>query len=136
MELPGPAPRAPEGGLAAETLGFLNIHPKAGLSVVKFGDLEQLVFDRLWREKRVAIYATAWEMERELERLADLGVVRYVSGLVEIEDPGGFLKKTEPLVARSMISGDKYLKHVVQAIQNSAEEYAKNVLAPQRVPQL
>jgi hypothetical protein len=94
------------------------------------------VFGRLWREKRVAIYATAWEMERELERLADLGVVRYVSGLVEIEDPGGFLKKTEPLVARSMISGDKYLKHVVQAIQNSAEEYAKNVLAPQRVPQL
>jgi hypothetical protein len=35
--------------------------------VLKFSELEKLVFDELWGEGRIAIYGTAWEMRRELE---------------------------------------------------------------------
>jgi hypothetical protein len=97
---------------------------------IKFSDLERLVYDELWHKDRIAIYTTAWEMERELERLADLGVLKYESGEVKIEDPNEFLKKTEPfiLVARNMIGGNEYLKYVIRKIQDSAKEYAaKNI---------
>jgi hypothetical protein len=108
---------------------------------IKFSQLEHLVYDVLWREERIAIYATAWEMKRELERLADLGVLKYESDEVKIENPNDFLKKTEPfiLVARNMIGGNRYLKHVIQRIEDSAREYAANNikkgngLAPQPV---
>ena len=96
---------------------------------IKLSELEQLVFGVLWQERRIAIYATSWEMQRELERLADLGVIKY-DGEVRIENPEEFLKKTEPfvLVARNMISGNRYLKHVIQQIEDAAREYAaKNI---------
>jgi hypothetical protein len=78
---------------------------------IKFSELERLVYDVLWQEERIAIYTTAWEMKRELERLADLGVLKYESDEVKIENPNEFLKKTEPfiLVARNMIGGNRYL---------------------------
>jgi len=97
--------------------------------LIKLSELEQLVFGVLWQERRIAIYATSWEMQRELERLADLGVVKY-DGEVRIENPEEFLKKTEPfvLVARNMISGNRHLKHVIQQIEDAAREYAaKNI---------
>jgi hypothetical protein len=105
---------------------------------IKFIDLERLIYDELWLRKRIAIYTTAWELERELERLADLGVLKYESGEIKIEKPSEFLKKTQPfmLVATNMIGGNEYLKHVIQIIQNSAEEYAKNIKGDKRlVPQ-
>jgi len=93
---------------------------------IKFSELEKFVFDRLWWEERIAIYATAWEMRRELERLADLGVIKFESDEVKIEDPNEFLKKTEPfiLVARNMIGGNEYLKYVIRRIEDSAKRYA------------
>ena len=97
--------------------------------LIKLSELEQLVFGVLWQERRIAIYATSWEMQRELERLADLGVVKY-DGEVRIENPEEFLKKTEPfvLVARNMTSGNRHLKHVIQQIEDAAREYAaKNI---------
>jgi hypothetical protein len=105
---------------------------------IKFSELEKFVFDKLWWEERIAIYSTAWEMERELERLADLGVIKYESGEVKIEDPNEFLKKTEPfiLVARNMTAGNEYLKYVIRRIEDSAKRYAvDNIksLAPQPV---
>lgn len=112
---------------------FAQIAYEGGKSVsIKFGELEQLVFDRLWREKRIAIYITPWEMEKELERLADLGLIRYVSSEVKIENPSEFLKKTEPfiLATRNMISSNEYLEYAIQTIQNGAKEYARGVLAP------
>jgi hypothetical protein len=93
---------------------------------IKFSELEKFVFDKLWWEERIAIYATAWEMRRELERLADLGVIKFESDEVKIEDPNEFLKKTEPfiLVARNMISGNEYLKYVIRRIEESTKRYA------------
>ncbi len=93
---------------------------------IKFSQLEHLVYDVLWQEERIAIYTTAWEMKRELERLADLGVLKYESGEVKIEDPNEFLKKTEPfiLVARNMIGGNEYLKYVIRRIEDTAKRYA------------
>jgi len=105
---------------------------KCGKSVppIKFSELEHLVYDVLWQEERIAIYTTAWEMERELERLADLGVLKYESGEVKIENPNEFLKKIEPfiLVANNMIKGNEYLNYVIEKIQGSAKRYAaKNI---------
>jgi len=102
---------------------------KCAVPPIKLSELEQLVFGVLWQERRIAIYATSWEMQRELERLADLGVVKY-DGEVRIENPEEFLKKTEPfvLVARNMTSGNRHLKHVIQQIEDAAREYAaKNI---------
>jgi hypothetical protein len=101
---------------------------KCGKSVppIKFSELEHLVYDVLWQKERITIYAVAWEMKRELERLADLDVIKYESGEVKIEDPNEFLKKTEPfiLVANNMIGGNEYLKYVIRRIEESAKRYA------------
>jgi hypothetical protein len=114
-----------------------NLHQKKyAVPPIKLSELEQLVFDVLWQEKRIAIYATSWEMRRELERLADLGIIKY-DGEVRIENPEEFLKKTEPfiLVARNMISGNRYLKHVIQQIEDAAREYAaKNIKSRLALP--
>jgi hypothetical protein len=93
---------------------------------IKFSELEKFVFDKLRWEGRTAIYATAWEMRRELERLADLDVIKFESDEVKIEDPNEFLKKTEPfiLVARNMIGGNEHLKYVIRRIEESAKRYA------------
>jgi hypothetical protein len=109
--------------------------------VLKFSELEKFVFDKLWGEERIAIYTTAWEMRRELERLADLGVVKFESDEVKIGNPKEFLEKTEPfiLVARNMIAGNEYLKYVFRRIEECARRYAAdNIkrgkgLAPQPV---
>jgi hypothetical protein len=99
---------------------------------IRFSQLEQLVFDELWEKRRVAIYSTAREMEKDLEKLAALGVIKYESGEIRIE-PSEFLKKTEPfvLVAKNMIAGNEYLKYVIQLIEDGARRYAtENILAP------
>ena len=96
---------------------------------IKFDDLERLVYDELWGKRGIAIYTTAWEMERELERLRDFGVIKYEDGVVKIENPSEFLKKTKLfiLVARNMISGNEYLKHVIKDIKRAARNAAKNI---------
>jgi hypothetical protein len=103
---------------------------KCGKSVppIKFSELKR-IFDVLWQKERIAIYATAWEMKRELERLADLGMLRYVSDEVKIEDPDEFLEKTEPyvLIARNLIGGNEYLKYVIRRIEDSARRYAADL---------
>ena len=102
---------------------------------IKFGELEKFIFEELWQKERIAIYGTAWELKRELERLADLGILKYESDRIEIEDPDEFLKKTEPfvLVANNMTAGNSYLKHIIKKIQDSAREYIKGIegLVPQ-----
>jgi hypothetical protein len=109
---------------------------------IKFDDLERLVYDELWGKSGIAIYTTAWEMERELERLRDFGVIKYEDSVIKIENPSEFLKKTELfiLVARNMILGNEYLKHVIEDIEeaarNAAKEYAaKNIKESGLVPQ-
>jgi hypothetical protein len=100
---------------------------------INFSQLEQLVFDELWEKRRVAIYSTALEMEEDLEKLAYLGVLKYESGEVRIEDPGEFLRKIEPfmLVSRNMVLGNAYLKHVIQLVEDGARRYALENIAPQ-----
>ncbi len=103
-----------------------------GTLTIKFSQLEQLVFDVLWGEKRIAIYSTAWEMKQELERLSDLEVIRYESDEIKIE-PGEFLKKIEPfmLVSKNMTAGNAYLKHIIREIEDGARRYAvENLLVP------
>ncbi len=97
---------------------------------IKFSELEHLVYDVLWQEERIAVYTTAWEMKRELERLADLGVLKYESDEIKIENPNDFLKKTEPFILfiRNMIIGNEYLKYVIRRIEDTAKRYAaKNI---------
>ncbi len=106
-------------------------HKNCGMLTIKFAQLEQLVFDELWQKRRVAIYSTSWEMEKDLTKLADLGLFKYESGEIRIGNPGEFLEKTEPfmLVARNMIAGNAYLKHVIQLIEDGARRYAtENIL--------
>jgi len=103
---------------------------------IRFSQLEQLVFDELWQKRRVVVYSTAWEMKKDLERLADLGILKYESGEIRIENPGEFLEKTTPfvIVTRNMVAGNEYLKYVVQLIEDGTRRYAKeNILAPQPV---
>ncbi|MFZ8841178.1 MAG: hypothetical protein ACO2PM_20115 [Pyrobaculum sp.] len=99
---------------------------------IKFSQLEQLVFGELWEKRRVALYSTAREMEKDLEKLADLGVLKYESGEIRI-DPGEFLRKIEPfmLVSRNMVAGNMYLKHVIQLIEDGARRYAVENITPQ-----
>jgi len=101
---------------------------------IKFDDLKRLVFDELWSKSGIAIYTTAWEMERELERLRDFGVIKYEDSEVKIENPSDFLKKTELfiLVARNMISGNEYLKHVIEEIKEAARNAAKKIHREER----
>ncbi len=106
---------------------------------IKFSQLEQLVFDELGRKERVVAYSTAWEMRRELERLADLDVLKYNHEAGEIKvEPAEFLKKIEPflLVTRNMTAGNAYLKHVIQLIENGARRYAaENIKENKLIPQ-
>jgi len=97
---------------------------------IKFGELKRLVFDTLWREERIAIYETAWELEEEVKKLADLGVVEYERGEVTITDPGEFLRKTAPfeIVTRNMTAGNAYLKHVMRQIERRTREYVEKDL--------
>ncbi len=106
---------------------------RCGTLTIKFSQLEQLVFDELWQKKHIAIYSTSWEMQRDLERLADLDVVKYESNVIEI-DPGEFLKKIEPflLVTRNLVAGNAYLKYVMKEIEDGTRRYvAENLLVPQ-----
>jgi len=98
--------------------------------VIKFGDLERFVFDVLWQKERVATYSTAWNLRMEVERLADLDVIKFESNEIIIEDPGEFLKKIAPflLVSRNMTAGNSYLRYVIQRIEDNAREYAHIVL--------
>jgi len=106
---------------------------------IKFSELEHLVFDVLWQEERVAIYATVWEVRRELERLADLGFIEFEADEVRIENPDEFLKRTEPylLIIRNLVGSNKYLDHVLRRIGDCARRYAadniKRGIAPQPV---
>ncbi len=105
---------------------------------IRFSQLEQLVFYELWEKRRVATYSTAWEMEKDLEKLADLGVLKYELGEIRIENPGEFLKKIEPfmLVTRNMVAGNAYLKHVFQLIEDGAKRYAvENIKENKLIPQ-
>lgn len=97
---------------------------------IKFDELERLVFDVLWREERIAIYETAWELEEEVKKLADLGVVEYERGEVTITDPGEFLRKTAPfeIVTRNMTAGNAYLKHIMRQIERRTREYVEKDL--------
>jgi len=105
---------------------------RCNMPPIKFSELERLVFDVLWQEERIAIYETAWELEDEVKKLADLGVIKYERGEITI-DPNEFLKKIAPfeLVAKNMIAGNAYLKHVIQRIVERTREYAKNIKSPQ-----
>ncbi len=106
---------------------------------IKFSQLEQLVFDELGRKERVVIYSTAREMRQELERLADLGVLKYNYETDEREvEPAEFLKKIEPflLVTRNLTAGNAYLKHVFQLIEHGARRYAaENIKENKLIPQ-
>ncbi len=121
------------GGGKEEDLRRCNMPP------IKFSQLEQLVFDELGRKERVVIYSTAWEMRQELERLADLDVLKYNYESDEIEvEPAEFLKKIEPflLVTRNLTAGNAYLKHVIQLIENGAKRYAmENIKENKPIPQ-
>lgn len=121
--------------LRAVVLATCNVGDGPRRCVIKFGDLERLVFDVLWDRERIATYPTSRELERDLERLADLGVIRYESGEVAVEDPDEFTRKVEPflLVARNMTAGNAYLRYVIQKIEDCAREYAlRNIgTAPQ-----
>jgi hypothetical protein len=102
---------------------------------IKFGELENFIYDVLWQEERIATYSTSLDLERDLEKLASLDIIRYESGEVVIE-VDEFLKKIAPfeLVARNMTAGNSYLKYVIQRIKDRAREYAaRNIkgLAPQ-----
>jgi hypothetical protein len=96
---------------------------------IKFDDLKRLVYDELWGKSGIAIYTTAWEMERELERLRDFGVIKYEDSEVKIENPSDFLEKTKPfmLIAKSMIGDNDYLKHVINDIEEAARNAAKDI---------
>jgi len=91
---------------------------------IKLSELEHLVFDVLWQEERIAIYETAWELEDDVRRLADLGIIKYERG--EIIIPSEFLRKIEPfeIVVKNMIAGNTYLKYVIRRIEDRAREYA------------
>jgi hypothetical protein len=107
---------------------------QCGVPPIRFGQLEQLVFDELWKKRRVVIYSTAREMEKDLEKLATLGVIKYESGEIRIENPDEFLEKTTlfAVVTRNMVAGNAYLKYVIQLIEDGARRYtAENILAPQ-----
>jgi len=106
-------------------------HPRGCVLSIKFDELERLVFDVLWQEERIAIYETAWELEDEVKKLADLGVIKYKRGEITI-DPE-FLKKIAPfeIVTKNMVAGNAYLKHVIQRIEERTREYAKNIKSPQ-----
>ena len=99
---------------------------------IKFDELERLVFDILWREERIAIYETAWELEEEVRKLADLGAIKYERGEVIITDPNEFLRKITPfeIVTKNMIAGNAYLKHVMQQIERRTREYVEKDLQP------
>jgi len=86
----------------------------------------------LWREERIAIYETAWELEEEVRKLADLGAIKYERGEVIITDPGEFLRKITPfeIVTKNMIAGNAYLKHVMQQIERRTREYVEKDLQP------
>ena len=98
--------------------------------VIKFDDLERFVFDVLRQKERIATYSTAWNLRMEVERLADLDVIKFESNEIIIEDPGEFLKKIAPflLVSKNMTAGNSYLRYVIQRIEDSAREYAHIVL--------
>jgi hypothetical protein len=100
--------------------------------VIKFDDLERFVFDVLWQKERIATYSTAWDLKKDVERLAVIDVIKFESGEIIIGDLGEFLKKIAPfeLVAKNMTAGNSYLKYVFKRIEDSAREYAKN-MAPQ-----
>lgn len=97
---------------------------------IKFDELERLVFDVLWEEERIAIYEAAWELEEEVRKLADLGVVEYKRGEVIITDPGEFLRKITPfeIVTKNMTAGNAYLKHVMRQIERRTREYVEKDL--------
>jgi hypothetical protein len=92
---------------------------------IKFGELEKFIFDVLWQKERIATHSTAWDLMKDVEKLADLGVIRLKSGEIMIEDPSEFIKKTAPfeLVTRNMTAGNSYLKYIIQRIEDSAREY-------------
>jgi hypothetical protein len=98
--------------------------------VIKFDDLERFVFDVLWQKERIATYSTGWDLRMEVERLADLDVIKFESNEIIIEDPGEFLKKIAPfmLVSNNMTAGNSYLRHVIKRIEDSAREYVRVVL--------
>ncbi len=98
--------------------------------VIKFEDLEKYVFDVLWQKELIATYSTAWDLKKDVERLADLGAIKFEADEIIIEDPSEFLKKIAPflLVSINMTAGNSYLKYVIQRIEDSAREYAKNIV--------
>jgi hypothetical protein len=100
--------------------------------VIKFDDLKRFVFDILWQKERIATYSTSWNLRMEVERLADLDVIKLRSDEIIIEDFGEFLKKIEPflLVSNNMTAGNSYLRYIIQRIEDSAREYARTVLKP------
>ncbi len=99
--------------------------------VIKFDDLERFVFDVLWQKERIATHSTGWDLRKEVERLADLDVIKFESNEIIIE-PGEFSKKIAPflLVSNNMTAGNSYLRYVIQRIEDSAREYARIVLQP------
>ncbi len=109
-------------------------HQKKCILSIKFSQLEKLIFDELWQKKRIAIYSTSWEMRRDLERLADLDIVKYEYESDEIKIPEEFLKKIEPflLVTKNLVAGNAYLKYVFKEIEDGTRRYvAENILVPQ-----
>ena len=102
-----------------------------GVRQVAREDLEEFLLD-LWDSERVSIYSTFDRLCEDLQRLAEIGVIRYDGSTITMDED--FMQKTELMERMTMwwTAGNAYLKHVLGIIRRRAEEFADQLRPPEK----
>jgi hypothetical protein len=106
-----------------ELICILRTLNSRGIRQVARKDLEEFLMD-LWVSERISIYSTLDRLYEDLQRLAEIGVIRYDGRTVAMDT--NFMRKSEPIKRMTLwwIAGNAYLKHIFDVIRRRAEEFA------------
>jgi uncharacterized protein YlzI (FlbEa/FlbD family) len=106
-----------------ELVHILRTLSDRGIRQVDLKELEEFLLD-LWDSERISIYSTFDILYEDLQRLAEIGVVRYDGRTVVINE--GFMQKTELMKRMTMglIAGNAYLTYIFDVLKRRAEEFA------------
>jgi len=114
-----------------ELIHILRTLYSKGIRQVARKDLEEFLLD-LWDSERISIYSTFDRLHEDLQRLAEIGVIRYNNRMVTMNED--FMRKSE-LIKRMIagwIAGSAYFTYIFDVIRRRAEEFADRLRTSQK----
>jgi hypothetical protein len=114
-----------------ELIHILRTLYSKGVRQVAQKDLEEFLLD-LWDSERISIYSTFDRLYEDLQRLAEIGIIRYDGRTVAMGND--FMRKSELIkrMTSRWITGSAYLTYIFDVIRRRAEEFADRLRTSQK----